>query len=126
MLKPAPEERVVVWLRANSDDLALSAIVLAELRFFVAKQPDGKKKKYAESVLTAIDAGVGSKFFDFASQDANAYGNLMAKLRKIGKPIGAIDGLIAAQAIVRGYTVATRNVGEFGVTGVKLINPWEA
>src|ERR1700682_2309585 len=35
------------------------------------------------------------------------------------------DALIAATALVHGLTVVTRNVGDFGPTGVSLINPWE-
>ena len=36
------------------------------------------------------------------------------------------DALIAATALVHGLTVVTRNVADFGPTGVSLINPWEA
>jgi len=35
------------------------------------------------------------------------------------------DSYIAATALVHGLTVVTRNVGDFGGTGVKLLNPWE-
>jgi predicted nucleic acid-binding protein len=34
------------------------------------------------------------------------------------------DALIAATALVRGWTVVTRNVGDFQPTGVKLLDPW--
>jgi hypothetical protein len=126
LLKPVRDGREIAWLRDNTEDLVLSAIVLAELRFFVAKQPDGRKKDLASAVLTSIDAGSGGNFADFASDDAAAYGELMARLRRSGQPISAIDGLIAAQAIVRGYTLATRNVSDFERTGVTVINPWIA
>lgn len=36
------------------------------------------------------------------------------------------DALIAATALVHGMTVVTRNVADFGATGVGLLNPWEA
>jgi len=36
------------------------------------------------------------------------------------------DALIAATALVHGMTVVTRNVNDFGQTGVSLLNPWEA
>jgi predicted nucleic acid-binding protein len=35
------------------------------------------------------------------------------------------DALIATTALVHGMTVVTRNVADFEVTGVALINPWE-
>ena len=34
------------------------------------------------------------------------------------------DALIAATALVHGMTVVTRNVADFGTTGVRLIDPW--
>lgn len=34
------------------------------------------------------------------------------------------DSLIAATALVHGMTVVTRNVADFNMSGVKLLNPW--
>ena len=47
-----------------------------------------------------------------------------AKAEKKGKPIPAIDGLIAATALRHGLHLMTRNVADFEATGVMLINPW--
>ena len=38
---------------------------------------------------------------------------------------GERDALIAATALVHGMTVATRNVADFELTGVSIINPWQ-
>ena len=35
------------------------------------------------------------------------------------------DAIIAATALVHGMTVVTRNTGDFDVTGVSILNPWE-
>lgn len=35
------------------------------------------------------------------------------------------DAMIAATALVHGFTVATRNVGDFAPMGVAVFNPWE-
>lgn len=34
------------------------------------------------------------------------------------------DALIAATALVHGFTVVTRNTGDFAATAVPLLNPW--
>lgn len=34
------------------------------------------------------------------------------------------DALIAATALVHGFTLVTRNVGDFEPTGVKILDPW--
>jgi predicted nucleic acid-binding protein len=37
-----------------------------------------------------------------------------------------LDSLIAATALARGFTVATRNTRDFaGIEGILLLNPWE-
>lgn len=40
------------------------------------------------------------------------------------RPLG--HSLIAATALVHGMTVVTRDVKDFKLTGVSLLNPWEA
>jgi toxin FitB len=125
LLKPQREPVVVQWLEDNSSDLYLSSIVLAELRYLVAKQGDGRRKKHASDLVTAIDAGVGRRFADFAGDDARRYGELMAARRRIGKAMPAIDGLIAAQALQRGLALATRNVSDFQDLGLTIVNPWD-
>ena len=39
-------------------------------------------------------------------------------------PLGDVDGLIVATAIVHDLILVTRNVGDFEDTRVSLINPW--
>lgn len=36
------------------------------------------------------------------------------------------DALIAATALVHGMTLVTRNIADFKLTGVTILNPWEA
>ena len=60
---------------------------------------------------------------DFTLDDAEVAGELSARLRQAGKPIGDIGTLIAGQALARGWTVVTRNVRHFGrVEGLPLID----
>ncbi len=41
-----------------------------------------------------------------------------------GRAIAIIDGLIAATAKYHGLTLVTRNVRDFNMWGIPLINPW--
>ena len=49
----------------------------------------------------------------------------MVKPGGTGKPIPAIDSLLAATADQFGLTFVTRNVRHFEDTGISLFNPWE-
>ena len=52
------------------------------------------------------------------------WAKLVVALRKKGKPVPLLDGMIAATALEHGLTVATRNVSDFKQAGVKVVNPF--
>lgn len=52
------------------------------------------------------------------------WGNLVGQLEQNGRPIPAIDSLIAAIAIHNSLSLVTRNEKDFAGTGVVIINPW--
>ncbi len=58
--------------------------------------------------------------------DAEATVEVRLSLRRQGQSIGAVDSLIAGQALARGWTVVTSNIREFGrVEGLNVID-WAA
>jgi toxin FitB len=48
----------------------------------------------------------------------------MAKRRAIGRPLGTLDGQIAAIARRRGFTVATRDGCDYEACGVEIVDPF--
>jgi predicted nucleic acid-binding protein len=60
--------------------------------------------------------------FDAAAADC--YGTVTAARRRAARSGSDMDHLIAAIALSRGATVATRNVRDFTECGVNVINPW--
>lgn len=59
----------------------------------------------------------------FDEEDAIAAGAIRAEMETNGKPIGAYDYLIAAQALRRSWTIVTANEREFSrLKGLKLEN----
>jgi tRNA(fMet)-specific endonuclease VapC len=111
--------RVVARIQACSpDDLRLSVVVVAELRYG-ADHSTRRRANHAR-----IDALVEEvETLDFDLRAAAAYGRLRSRLEAGGTPIGPNDMLIAAHALSRGLTVVTDNVSEFGrVKGLKVEN----
>ena len=111
--------KVVARIQACSpDDLRLSVVVVAELRYG-ADHSSRRRANHAR-----IDALIDEiETLDFDLQAAAAYGRVRAQLEAGGTPIGPNDMLIAAHALSRRLTVVTDNTAEFGrVKGLKVEN----
>ena len=94
--------------REAPQDLFISAITLAELRYGAAKSR--RRERNLESVRRVAQALYISAFDDAA---AAAYGDLRAELERAGTPIGPLDTLIAAHALSLGMILVTANTREF-------------
>jgi tRNA(fMet)-specific endonuclease VapC len=120
LINGTPKEVRRRFQRAVNRDatMVVSSIAAFELWYGVAKS---QRKEANMHRLHAFFAGpLESTPFD--DEDAREAGLVRAELEVAGKPIGAYDVLIAAQARRRGATLVTSNIGEFDrVTGVK----WE-
>ena len=44
LLKPRPDANVVTWLKSATDDVAITAVTLAELWAGLRRLPDGRRK----------------------------------------------------------------------------------
>jgi len=99
-------------------DIGISAITLAELEYGVAKSAQPKRNRDA---LEAFVSPVVVAPFD--KQATEVYGRIRAALEKRGRPIGAMDLLIAAHALSLGVRLVTHNEGEFRrVPGLRVEN----
>ena len=125
LTKPTPEPRVIAWLEANEPALALPAIALAELRYGIARLPDGRRRSGLLRFWQATCAQFRGRIFSFDERAAERYGNVAASAERAGRRLNIQDGQIAAIALVHGMSVATRNAGDFQATGVGIVNPWE-
>ena len=120
--KPAPDPRVVAWLRAHERDIAVDPVILGELRFGILILPKGSKRAALERWF---DAGVGR--LHCLAWDADTglkWAELLARLRAAGKAMPIKDSLIAATVAVHGLAVATRNRAGFGNAGVRIVDPF--
>lgn len=127
-LRSAPDGRVIAWFDAQPlETLFLSAITVAELRAGVALLPPGKRRSALHEALeTRVLALFAGRVLPFDIACTVAYAALLAKARKAGCVIAAVDGYIAAIAIANGLAVATRDTGPFEAAGVTVIDPWQA
>jgi len=103
-----PQGRVAQHIRKIGEgQVCTSIIVAAELRYGAAKKQSARLTAQLQAVLGALEA------LPLEAPADTTYGALRARLEKAGRPIGANDLLIAAQALTLGYTIVTDNEKEF-------------
>ena len=125
LTRPTPEPRVIAWLEVNEPVLALQTIALAELRYGIARLPDGRRRSGLLHFWQATCAQFRGRIFSFDERAAQRYGDIAAGAERAGRRLNIQDGQIAEIAIVHGMSVGTRNVGHFDAVGVAIVNPWE-
>jgi len=125
--RTVPDERVIRWWQAQPPHrLFATTITRAELLYGIGLLPEGKRKDMTCRMVAAIfSKGLNSRVLGFDEDAADAYAHIAASRRRMGKPIGQFDGLIAAITQSRRARLATRNTKDFVDCGIELVNPWE-
>lgn len=122
-----PDPGLLAWLDSlESSEVATTTITAAELRYGVARLPDGHRKRE----LTAVIRGIVTEDFHgrvlpFDERASVRYSDIVANRERIGRPVGVADAQIAAICRDLGSVLATRNTADFDETGIELINPWK-
>jgi predicted nucleic acid-binding protein len=126
LMRPAPERAVVAWVGSRApSSLFTTTINEAELRYGLAILPLGRRRRALASAVDELFAvDFAQRVLPFDSAAAQAYASLAAKRRKAGRPMAQLDAQIAAIAVTRQATLATRNESDFRGCGIKLANPW--
>lgn len=123
MRGPHASARVLAWVRSLPEQPVTTVINRAEILAGLKILPPGRRRdRLSDVAVRALDTlGV---CLPLVPECAAAYADIVAIRRRLGHPIGAMDGLIAAITRYTGSVLATRDVGDFEHTGVELVNPW--
>jgi toxin FitB len=121
-----PQQAVRLWFNAHPrQELFLCAPVLAELRYGVERLPHGRRRNLLDQVLQKlVDQAFHDRILPVDREAAHEFGRIVAARNRIGRPIGAMDGLIAAIALVHQAAIATRDVDDFAEIGIDVVDPF--
>ena len=103
--------------------LYISAITVLELEMGVL-QVERRDSAQGAILRLWLDKHVIPAFHDRILHIDAAVAQRCASLH-VPDPRAERDALIAATALVHGMTVVTRNIADFRLTGVTLLNPWD-
>ena len=119
------DPRVMAWADSvDAGSLHLSSITVLELELGVL-QLERKDPRQGAVLRTWLETLVLPEFSGRIFPIDTAVALRCARLH-VPDPRSERDALIAATALVHGMTVVTRNLVDFEVTGVPLLNPWDA
>ena len=121
-----PDPGVVQWIDdKDKERLYLSVISIGEIAKGIQKLPDSRHK---DTLGRWLKEDLLIRFRDrILSIDTHTmltWGELVATLEKQGRPMPAIDSLVAAIALQEDLILVTRNEADFEASRLTVINPW--
>ena len=119
-----PNPGVVAWFEERpATTLYVSVLTLGEIRKGIEALSKSKRKlKLLDWLETELPAFFSGRVLPIDEEVADRWGRLLAAA---GRPLPAIDSLLAATALTHGLALVTRNLDDFPHPALEIINPWE-
>ena len=102
-----PEKVLQRFRKEHIGNIGISSITASELTYGVIKSGSERNRLALEMFLAPLD------IYPFDESVVWHYGEVRADLEKQGKPIGALDTMIAAHALALNAILVTNNTREF-------------
>jgi predicted nucleic acid-binding protein len=118
-----PDSGVSEWFAQRpATTLYISVLTLGELRKGVERLVDEPRRtRLFDWLEVEVPAFFSGRVLDIDAAVADCWGRLLAKA---GRPLPAVDSLLAATAIHHELSLVTRNSRDFELPGLTVINPW--
>lgn len=124
--RPRPNERVRRFIaRQRLEDLFVSAVTFAEIRFGIETLEDpSRRAELGDWLLHRVRPLFAQRVLEVSEDVMFRWRLLVEEGRKSGHTYSQPDLIIAATALHHGLTLVSRDVGDFERTRVRLVNPW--
>jgi predicted nucleic acid-binding protein len=116
--------RVISWLQREKDRSYTSAVVIAQLAYWV-RSKQGRQQELLQSWLTRLTEAMQGRILGFNVGVAHVWADQERLLEKKGQLMPVEDSYIAATARKHGLTIATGNDKDFRRPGLKVFNPFK-
>ena len=121
--KHHPDPHVLAWYGGvASVDLFISVLTIGEIRIGIERlrRKDPAQADHLEHWLRGLQMTYADHIVDIDAATADHWGRL-----SVSDPLPVIDGLLAASAKARGWTMVSRNTADLARSGVPVINPFD-
>ncbi|NBT56272.1 MAG: type II toxin-antitoxin system VapC family toxin [Betaproteobacteria bacterium] len=117
-----PQPKVVAWFTQRPrQTLYLSVLTLGEIRKGIERLDAARQQPLLDWLEVELPNYFLGRLLAIDAHTADRWGRLLASA---GRPLPAVDSLLAATALQHDLTLVTRNTADFAGTEVRLINPW--
>jgi toxin FitB len=127
LIKNKPNESVVNWITGQDEqDLFLSILTFGEIYKGIKKiSTKSKKARLSQWIEHDLKERFKNRILPIDINVALMWGKIQGGAELEGKPMPAIDSLIAATGLAYNLTVVTRNISDMEQSKVALLNPWK-
>jgi toxin FitB len=119
-----PDPQVMAWLDSvSSAEIFISVLTIGEIRSGVERlrRKDPAQAAALEDWLAGLQTTYADRIVGVDARIAEDWGSI-----NVPDPVPVIDGLLAATARCRGWTLVTRNTADVARCDVRLLNPFGA
>ena len=115
---------VVAWLEREKDECYTSAVVVAQLAYWV-RTKDGRSREALQAWLTKLVDSLHGRIHGFNVSIAHVWADQEHELTRLGQRMPVEDSYIAATARRYNLTIVTGNDKDFRRPGLKVFNPFK-
>ena len=116
--------KVIAWLEREEARTYTSAVVIAQLAYWV-RSKEGKQRAALQNWLRELIDSLEGRIHGFNVGVAHVWAEQKVLLERAGQAMPVEDSFIAATARRHGLTIVTGNDRDFQRPGLKVFNPFK-
>jgi predicted nucleic acid-binding protein len=117
------DPRVIAWLETEQNACYTSAVVLAQLAYWV-RSKEGRQRQALQGWLTRLIAALHGRVLSFNASVAHVWAEQQREFEQVGRRMPIEDSYIAATARRYNLTIVSGNEKDFRRPGVMIFNPF--
>lgn len=126
LVRARPDDWVSRWMDAYDDEeIYLSLLTIGEIVKSIESEPEPERRaalhRWLEEDLMVRFHG---RIIPLDQQVIIEWGRVSAEVEARGKPLSAMDGMVAATARAHHLVLITYNREIFAETGIEVSDPW--